>query len=102
MLHLLGNTWCPLNTSPGKEKVLKLRVKGLTKVMKSITQKDIATSSHALIVPVSVSVMRCSNPCDLEHRTELLISGQAKCAFATELRRRKGHNLFYDLPTATR
>ena len=44
-----------------------------------------AISLHALVVPVTVSRMLCANSWDLEHRTELLISGQAICPLDTEL-----------------
>ena len=75
--------------------------------------KSIAMSPHEcivpttmglqeLITPVTVRLLRCSNACDLEYQTNLLISWQASCPLTTVLLGRKDHNLFYELPTSTR
>ena len=64
-----------------------------------------AMNLHALIVPVTVNsraALFYAILCDLEHRSELLISGQAICPLATELWGRKGRHLFSELPTASR
>ena len=51
-------------------------------------------SSHALIVAVTVRLMRCLNSCDLEHWTELPISGEAICPL--ELRNCEGGRTVID------
>ena len=42
-------------------------------------------SLHALTVPVTMGLLRSSNYCDLQHRTELLIFEQAICPRTTAL-----------------
>ena len=87
MLHPLWETpGVYLTTPPRKiEEVPKLKVKGSIKRIRSETLKGIAMSSCALIVHMTVRLMRYSYSCDLENRTELLISGQAIYPLSTEL-----------------
>ena len=47
--------------------------------------QDIAVTSHARIAHVTAGLLRCCNSCDLEHRIELLVCGQAIRPLATEL-----------------